>query len=185
MDEVTQSHSAAAHSLEALDAALDSGRALSAGSGLADSGLARSEANPSLVRLHELLRFPSVRVPEEFSDQVMALVKTDAVGETRSSSRSWMFALAGAAGLALVVALGSTAVSGESVLATIASAASSVALAGAGLLAATWTGVGTTVGSWIGTSPTVGAFLALAFVGAATGLAGGLRRTRRASQRNR
>lgn len=143
------------------------------------------------IRLHELLRMPDVAVPSHFAEGVMARihasgaqhVRGEAVGRHRVSRWSLVAAVTGAVALVtLMVGLGSEA-GPQSILQTVLGGFATAALAGAGLVGATWTGVGATVGAWLGTSATAGASLALAALASAGALAWSLRR-RAARQRD-
>ena len=171
--------------LEALDEQLDAGLRRSGG-GFEEVPQAAQGAPAEWVRLHELLRMPDVAVPANFADGVMARIQAAEGRATQSQRRvspaSLVAAVVGASVLlALVIGVGTG--SGEqSILQTVLGGFATAALAGAGLIGATWTGVGATVGSWLGTSVTAGASLAFAALASAGAFVWSLRRRSAARQ---
>jgi len=173
--------------LEHLDGVLDSAPKVEGRIQLGSDQMASLDL--ALVRLHELLEMPPVTVPSNFTCDVMRSVRGQEAqraepSHARAGRFSWLLAVVGAGALVLALALiGGTSGAEESLFRGLVEALGAVLLAGAGMLAATWSGVGGSIGSWVGASPSVGALLGLAFVGSVIALATGLRRIRQRQNR--
>lgn len=131
-----------------VDGSLDSARA--------EIVTARLEADPALAterrlleRLKAVLEAERIEVGPELADAVMARL-----GSARPSSRAWPVAVAVVAFLGILSAavLRPTAASAAGPLSAVADFFASAALAGSGLLAASWRGMGQWVSGWLGAS---------------------------------
>ena len=158
----------------------------------------RVEGNPRLEAetrhlesLHALLARERVEVPAGFTDAVMERLPARRSSLAGTKGRAWAVAVAAliATGAA-VTALASWARAGSGdgalgPLAAIGDFFATVALAGAGLLAASWRGLGQLVGGWLGASIANLILGAVVVIGVNLLLISLLRRRRLAAQRVR
>ena len=135
--------------------------------------------------LGSLLQSEKISAPAGFVDSVLARIE--------SSARSRWFWWVSAVAAALVLTVGgstlfSGSTEGSGVLAALSALGgfvSTVALAGAGLLGATWSGVGSIARQWFADSPATMVLAVAAAVGANALLIRTLSRRRRARERSR